>query len=455
MLGVVPARVGFREVEVKGARLLVNGAPILIRGVNRHEHEPDTGQVVTREGMIRDIVLMKQHNFNLVRTSHYPNVPEWYDLCDGYGLYVINEANVESHGMGYRLDRTLGNNPAWQRAHVERNARMVETFANHASVIVWSMGNEAGDGVNFRAASAWIAQHDPTRPIHYERADRGAHVDLVSHMYTPPEEIAIEALEPDPRPLMLCEYSHAMGNSNGNLFKYWDAFTSGTRLIGGAIWDWADQGIRQPLPPRFAVADRSRSGLEGQLRGEHRPDRWRAGLHRPARRPGARPVARHHHRRRHPARPRRHRRGLSRRRPASADRLQGRGRLRTDAGPGATAVPVHAGGRGSGGCRQRACAGGLVRQVAPRGGHLRRPGCQALHRRPPGRPGGPRRGHEPRVFPGQRATQPGPPRLQIADAGPGGADLRPGPGAGRTGRDPATPSSSGLVLWLDNGTSGR
>ena len=267
VMSVVPWRVGFREVEIKNARLLVNGRPILIRGVNRHEHEPDTGQVVTHEGMVRDIVLMKQHNFNVVRTAHYPNVQEWYDLCDEYGLYVINEANVESHGIGYRLDRTLGNNPAWELPHLERNGRMVDTFANHPSVIIWSMGNEAGDGVNFHAASALVHAKDPSRPIHYERADRGAHVDLVSHMYTPPDEIAREALEPDPRPLMLCEYSHAMGNSNGNIAKYWQAFTAGTRLIGGAIWDWVDQGIRKPVPAQYALKDRSPSRLDARFFG--------------------------------------------------------------------------------------------------------------------------------------------------------------------------------------------
>lgn len=265
IVGVVPARVGFREVEVKGARLLVNGRPILLRGVNRHEHEADTGHVVTREGMVRDIVLMKQHNFNAVRTAHYPNVAEWYELCDEYGLYVINEANVESHGIGYRRDRTLANKPAWEQAHLERIARMVQTFANSTSTIIWSMGNEAGDGANFRAASAWIHREDPTRPVHYERANRGAHVDLVSHMYTPPDDIALEALEPDARPLMLCEYSHAMGNSNGNFWKYWDAFKAGTRLVGGFIWDWADQGLRTPVPPRLTIADRSPSGLTGRV----------------------------------------------------------------------------------------------------------------------------------------------------------------------------------------------
>jgi beta-galactosidase len=267
VLSVLPARVGFREVEVENARLLVNGRPIVMRGVNRHEFQPDTAQAVTREWMLRDIVLMKTHNFNLVRTSHYPNVQEWYDLCDEYGLYVINEANVESHGMGYRLDRTLGNNPLWRDAHVERIVRMAEVFKNHASTIIWSLGNEAGDGVNFRAASAALKQYDPTRPIHYEGADRGAHVDIVSHMYTPPGEIATESREPDARPLMLCEYSHAMGNSNGNFGKYWEAFKAGTRLQGGAIWDWVDQGFRQPVPPVYTIADKSPSKLQGRFFG--------------------------------------------------------------------------------------------------------------------------------------------------------------------------------------------
>ena len=267
VISVLPARVGFREVEIRNARLLVNGKPIIIRGVNRHEFEPETAQAVTREWMIRDIELMKRHNFNLVRTSHYPNVQEWYDLCDEYGLYVINEANVESHGMGYNPSRTLGNNPIWRDSHVERVVRMAEVFKNHASVVIWSLGNEAGDGVNFVAASEALKKYDPSRPIHYERADRRPHVDLVSHMYTPPDEIAAEALEPDARPLMLCEYSHAMGNSNGNFEKYWKAFRAGTRLQGGAIWDWVDQGFRAPVPPVYTVADRSPSKLQARFMG--------------------------------------------------------------------------------------------------------------------------------------------------------------------------------------------
>ena len=271
-LGVVPTRVGFREVEVRDGRLRVNGRPILIRGVNRHEHDPDTGHVMTREYMTRDVVLMKQHNFNLVRTSHYPNVPEWYELCDELGLYVINEANIESHGMGYEPARTLGNRPEWQEAHLDRTRRMVETFKNHPSVVLWSLGNEAGDGVNFEAAAAWVHANEPTRPVHYERAERRPHVDVVSYMYSSPEKIAEESGLPDSRPLMLCEYSHAMGNSNGNLFKYWEAFKAGTRLQGGAIWDWVDQGLRKPLPPRYTIRDRSRFALTGRFVGHLDPE---------------------------------------------------------------------------------------------------------------------------------------------------------------------------------------
>jgi len=267
VLGVVPFRVGFRTVEIRDGRLLVNGRSILMRGVNRHEHDALTGHVISRESMIEDIRILKQNNFNLVRTSHYPNVPEWYDLCDEYGLYVINEANIESHGMGYHPDRTLGNKPAWEVAHVERVARMVETFKNHPSIIMWSLGNEAGDGVNFVAASDWLRAAEPTRPIHYERADLGAHVDVVSHMYQRVWDMEDEAREPDPRPLMLCEYAHAMGNSNGNFDRYWELFRSSGRGLGGAIWDFVDQGLRQPVPARQTISDRSPSGLVGRFVG--------------------------------------------------------------------------------------------------------------------------------------------------------------------------------------------
>ena len=264
---VVPWRVGFREVETKGGMLLVNGQPIVIRGVNRHEWDVETGQYVRADSMVRDIELMKQHNFNLDRTSHYPNVPEWYELCDRYGLYVIAEANVESHGMGYDADKTLANKPEWEKAHLDRNVRNVETYKNHASVILWSLGNEAGDGVNFVAASKWIHEHEPTRPVHYERADQKPHVDVVSHMYQTARAMSEEAKLPDPRPLIQCEYSHAMGNSNGGIDEYWKLFKSGTRARGGAIWDWVNQGVKAKVPPRVVVKDRTRHGLEALVVG--------------------------------------------------------------------------------------------------------------------------------------------------------------------------------------------
>jgi beta-galactosidase len=270
-LGVIPSRIGFRKVETKEGKILVNGRPILIRGVNRHEFDPGTAQYVRRDSMMKDLGLLKRFNFNLVRTSHYPNVPEWYDLTDERGIYLIAEANIESHGMGYEPDTTLGNRPEWQKAHLDRTRRLVETFKNHPSVIVWSLGNEAGDGVNFVATSKWIHANDPTRPVHYERAERRPHVDIVSHMYMPPKELAEEAKLLDPRPLIECEYSHAMGNSNGHFFKYWQIFKAGGRARGGAIWDFVDQGFRQAVPPRLTVRDRSGHGLEALLVGTVEP----------------------------------------------------------------------------------------------------------------------------------------------------------------------------------------
>jgi len=238
------ANFGVRSVEIAGGQLLLNGKPILLKGTNRHEHDPDTGHVVSTESMIRDILLMKQHNINAVRTSHYPNVPEWYDLCDRYGLYVVDEANIESHGMGYAPSRTLGNNPEWKEAHLDRTIRMVERDKNHPSVIIWSLGNEAGDGVNFEATSNWIHRRDPGRPVQYERAMTRPHTDIVAPMYHSVEQIIKYAETHTDRPLILCEYAHAMGNSVGNLFKYWDAIHKYPQLQGGFIWDWVDQGLR-------------------------------------------------------------------------------------------------------------------------------------------------------------------------------------------------------------------
>lgn len=243
VLEVIRRKIGFREVEIKAGQLLVNGKVIYFKGVNRHEHDEFTGHVVSESLMVKDIALMKQFNINAVRTSHYPNDPRWYELCDQYGIYVIDEANIESHGMGYG-ERSLAKNPEWMEAHLDRIQRMVERDKNHPCVIIWSMGNEAGDGINFEKASQWIHQRDPGRPVHYERAQQKKHVDVVSYMY------AWSRMEGygyrwKKRPFILCEYSHAMGNSNGNLMEYWEVIERYPNLQGGFIWDWVDQGIAQ------------------------------------------------------------------------------------------------------------------------------------------------------------------------------------------------------------------
>ncbi|MFC1733785.1 glycoside hydrolase family 2 TIM barrel-domain containing protein [candidate division KSB1 bacterium] len=181
---VIRCRFGFRSVEIKDGQLMVNGVPVLIKGVNRHEHDPVTGHYVNRESMTKDIELMKRFNINAVRTSHYPDTPLWYELCDEYGLYLVDEANIESHGIGYRPNRTLGNNPVWKAAHLDRVIRMVERDKNHPSVIIWSLGNEGGDGTNFEAASDWIHHRDPSRPVQYERAGSRPHTDIIVPMCT-------------------------------------------------------------------------------------------------------------------------------------------------------------------------------------------------------------------------------------------------------------------------------
>lgn len=247
VIQTVSSRIGFREVEVSDGQLKVNGRPIYIKGVNRHEHEPDTGHTVSREMMIKDIELMKQHNVNTVRTSHYPNVPEWYDLCDEYGLYVIDEANIESHGMGYGRE-SLAKDPSWKEAHLARVRAMLERDKNHPCVIIWSLGNEAGDGVNFEAASAWIKQRDPSRPVHYEQAGERPHTDIVCPMYARIERLIQYASKNPSRPMILCEYVHAMGNSEGNVMDYWEVIESYKSLQGGSVWDWVDQGIRKQAP---------------------------------------------------------------------------------------------------------------------------------------------------------------------------------------------------------------
>jgi len=244
IIEVVGCKVGFRKVEIKEGQLLVNGVPILIKGVNSHDHDPVTGRYVTEELMIKDLQLMKKFNINAVRTSHYPKHPRWYELCDKYGLYIVDEANIESHGIGYDPDKTLGNNPEWKAAHLDRTIRMVERDKNHPSIIIWSLGNEAGDGVNFEATSAWIKRRDPSRPVQYERAGTRPHTDIVCPMYRTIHHLQ-EYLEKglDGRPLIMCEYAHAMGNSVGNLKDYWDFFDQHKELQGGFVWDWVDQGL--------------------------------------------------------------------------------------------------------------------------------------------------------------------------------------------------------------------
>ena len=240
---IVSAKYGFRAVEIINGQLTINGIPILVKGVNRHEHDHLSGHYISEESMITDIRLMKQFNINAVRTSHYPNVPRWYELCDKYGLYLIDEANIESHGMGYDNDKTLGQNLDWQEMHLDRIERMIERDKNHPSIIIWSLGNEGGSGINFQAASEWIHTHDPTRPVHYERAGLESYVDIVSPMYTKIPGLIKYAENHNDRPLILCEYAHAMGNSVGNLQDYWDVIAKYDVLQGGFIWDWVDQGL--------------------------------------------------------------------------------------------------------------------------------------------------------------------------------------------------------------------
>jgi beta-galactosidase len=264
---VIPCNVGFRKVEIKDGQLLVNGRVVLFKGVNRHEHDPDLGQAITADSMVKDILVMKQHNLNAVRTCHYPDQPIWYDLCDRYGIYLIDEVNIESHGMGYG-PASLAHKPEWLAAHMDRTVRMVERDKNHPSVIIWSLGNEAGFGQNFRATAKWVKERDPSRPVHYERAEMDPVTEIVCPMYPDPKELAEYANKPQTRPYIMCEYAHAMGNSTGNLWLYWDLIYSKKYLQGGFIWDWVDQGIRRPLPPRYVIKDRGPNGLEGLFHGE-------------------------------------------------------------------------------------------------------------------------------------------------------------------------------------------
>lgn len=244
ILEVIPQKVGFRTVEIRHGQLLVNYQPIYLKGVNRHETDPDTGHYVTRESMIRDILLMKRHNINAVRTSHYPNHPLWYELCDELGLYVVDEANIESHGMGYG-EASLAKNPRFKAAHLDRMKRMLERDKNHPSVIIWSMGNEAGFGDNFKAVYAMAKQFDSTRPVQYENCYSEPYTDIICPMYARAYHIENYAKQQGiTRPLILCEYAHSMGNSTGNLREYWEVIRKYPSLQGGFIWDWVDQGLR-------------------------------------------------------------------------------------------------------------------------------------------------------------------------------------------------------------------
>ncbi len=248
-LEAVSQRIGFRTVEIRNRQMLVNGQPVLICGVNRHEHDDRNGRTVDLDLTRRDLALMKQFNFNAIRTSHYPNSPEFYDLCDEYGFYVIDEANIESHGFY----RDLNSNPAWVGAFADRAMRMVLRDKNHPCVILWSLGNESGVGPNHAAMAGFIRYYDPTRPLHYECASHGWEMnfnaglsDVICPMYPHVSDIVrwAEKITDDPRPMIMCEYSHAMGNSNGGLKEYFDAFEKYSCLQGGFIWEWLDHGIR-------------------------------------------------------------------------------------------------------------------------------------------------------------------------------------------------------------------
>ena len=260
-------RIGFRSIEIENGRFLVNGKPVRFRGVNRHEHDPVTAKVMSEEGMIRDILLMKQANINAVRTAHYPDVPRWYELCDEYGLYVMDEANIETHG----LRGMLASDPEWTHAFMDRAIRMAARDRNHPSVVVWSMGNESGYGFNFAAISAWLKDYDPTRPVHYEGAQDELKdpetVDIISRFYPRLQQaylnpnipegesreraenarwerlLSIAERTNDDRPVLTSEYAHAMGNAMGNFKEYWDEIYSNPRMLGGFIWEWADHGI--------------------------------------------------------------------------------------------------------------------------------------------------------------------------------------------------------------------
>lgn len=240
---VVPQRVGFRKVEIKNAQVLVNGQPVLFKGANRHELDPVTGYVVSMDRMLEDIRVMKELNINAVRTCHYPNDPRWYELCDIYGIYMVAEANIESHGMGYG-DKTLAKEPTYEKAHLERNESNIKIYKNHPSIIFWSVGNEAGYGPNFEKAYDLVKAYDPSRPCQYEQAGQNGKTDIFCPMYYDYGGCDKYSQGDNPRPLIQCEYAHAMGNSMGGFKEFWDMVRKYPKYQGGFIWDFVDQGLR-------------------------------------------------------------------------------------------------------------------------------------------------------------------------------------------------------------------
>lgn len=241
---VTGCRVGFRTSEIKDGRFCINGVPVLVKGTNRHEHS-QLGRTVSKELMEQDIKLMKQHNINTVRNSHYPTHPYWYQLCDRYGLYMIDEANIESHGMGYG-PASLAKDSTWLTAHIDRTHRMYERSKNHPAVVIWSLGNEAGNGINFERTYDWLKSVEKNRPVQYERAELNYNTDIYCRMYRSVDEIKAYLAKSDIyRPFILCEYVHAMGNSVGGLKEYWDVFENNPMAQGGCVWDWVDQSFRE------------------------------------------------------------------------------------------------------------------------------------------------------------------------------------------------------------------
>lgn len=240
LLECIPQRVGFKRVEIKNGQLLVNGKAILIKGVNRHEMDPDRGYHVSRQRMEEDVKLLKESNINAVRTSHYPNDPYWYELCDKYGIYVLDEANIEAHGY-----EKIADMKEWMTTHIERTTRMVERDKNVPSVIIWSMGNESGDGMNFIESYKEMKKIDSSRPVQYQRAGKKSHTDIYCPFYVDYQTLENYGKSKEPMPLIQCEYAHAMGNSMGGFKEYWDLYRQYDNLQGGFIWDFADQGIHE------------------------------------------------------------------------------------------------------------------------------------------------------------------------------------------------------------------